>query len=249
MRAQVRRPVAERAAVRRILRRLLERYHDGIAELPEGAFPRWKRLMAGGVAALLLVMFGLVQAGKTLYATGGLAWETAFLQGLSNGPLSFSSAVWWQTFGTDITLLLLVTLTTGIAVWARRPIAAWSIALAWIVIDPVVRIGWLLWDRTRPDVLYQGIARPGFHSFPSGHTAKTLAVYGVLTLIWVRASSSALEKLAAVLILLSIAMVVPLGRLTMGVHWPSDIIGGWAVGLAWLVVLGLGLRLERPRRL
>jgi undecaprenyl-diphosphatase len=45
--------------------------------------------------------------------------------------------------------------------------------------------------------------------------------------------------------LAAVAVVVPLGRLSMGVHWPSDIIAGWIIGLFWLIVLASGLRLER----
>jgi hypothetical protein len=42
--------------------------------------------------------------------------------------------------------------------------------------DLVVRFGWMIWDRARPDLLYGGIARPSFRSFPSGHAAKTMSL-------------------------------------------------------------------------
>ena len=213
---------------------------------PRDAYAAWKRTAAFGFIALALLMVALVEAAKRMLSGGRLSWETPFLQRLGDsGPLGLSSAVFFQTFGTDITLAILIIFSTGIAVWMRRPITAWCIALAYAGLEPVIRFGWLLWDRSRPRVLFEGIAAPPFHSFPSGHTAKTLAVYGVLTFIWIRASRNVLEKCAAVLILAAISIVVPLGRMSMGVHWPSDIIAGWIIGLFWLCVLAWSLRFER----
>ncbi|MGH7129169.1 MAG: phosphatase PAP2 family protein [Planctomycetaceae bacterium] len=120
--------------------------------------------------------------------------------------------------------------------------------LAYLVIDPIVRIGWLSWDRARPDVLYNGVASPGFHAFPSGHTGKTFAVYGLLIALWVKSATGWFEKIVAITLLAFIATVVPFGRMTMGVHWPSDVIAGWLLGAVWLVYLLLGLRFERRSR-
>jgi membrane-associated phospholipid phosphatase len=234
------------SAVRRILERLRTRYREGIAELQPNAFRTWKTTIAIAFMLELLLIAGLVATGKQLQANGALAWEKPFLLGLrEHGPFTFSTAVFYQTFGTDITLAILIILTAGIAVWVRRPISAWSIVLAYIAVDPVVRLGWFLWDRTRPDLLYQGVAAPAFHSFPSGHTAKTLAVYGILTVMWIRASNNVAERAIALVLLAVVAVIVPLGRLSMGVHWPTDIIGGWILGLFWLAVLSRGLRAER----
>lgn len=236
-----------RAAVsRRIFDSLLVRYREGIATLPIGALRKWMKTIAIGFAGMVILILLLVTAGKNLQASGRLAWEPGFLRSLgTRGPFTLSTAVWYQTFGTDITLIILIILTAGIAVHMRRPITAWSIGLAFVVMDPIVRVGWSLWDRSRPDVLYGGIASPAFHSFPSGHTGKTLAVYGILTVIWVRASRSAIERVIALLLLTGVAIVVPLGRLSMGVHWPTDIIAGWIIGFYWLVVLAYGLQFER----
>jgi membrane-associated phospholipid phosphatase len=239
-------PHAHRSALRRTLSMLHGHYRAGVATLDPEQYRRWKRTIAIGALLLGLLVVALVEIGRSLDQHGGLQWEKAFLVDLGkNGPFTFSTAVWYQTFGTDITLVMLILLTAGIAVYARKPIYAWSIILAYIAIDPAVRLGWLLWDRARPHILYDGVAVPAFHSFPSGHTGKTLAVYGILAVIWIRASRSYAEKLCALLLLAAIAVVVPLGRLSMGVHWPSDILGGWIIGMFWLLVLVSGLRFER----
>jgi membrane-associated phospholipid phosphatase len=112
------------------------------------------------------------------------------------------------------------------------------------VLDLVVRYSWATWDRKRPDIVAQGLAAPGFASFPSGHTGKTFAVYGVLCYLWFRSSRSWIERTIAVLIPFGFAWIVGLSRIRMGVHWPTDVLGGLVMGIAWLVVLIAGMRLE-----
>jgi undecaprenyl-diphosphatase len=235
-----------RSAIGPLWQELRNRFRDGRTAIGPQAWRAWLRLMAGGVATLLLLMVVLMKAAQQLLATGRLDWETAFLLRLGeSGPFSFADAVFFQTFGTDTTLVILLAATAGIACWMRRPLTALSIILAPFVVDIVGRVGWAMWERGRPDVLHDGIASPGFHSFPSGHTSKSVAAYGFLALLWIAASRSIIERTVVVLLLLGIIVVVPLGRMTMGVHWPSDIAGGLILGVAWVAVLRYGLRHER----
>jgi membrane-associated phospholipid phosphatase len=219
---------------------------EGSRAIRPAAWRAWFRTLAAGIVGSLLVMLLLMAAAQRLVAAGRLDWEARFLVWLGeHGPLGFASGVFFQTFGTDITLIILLGATAGIAAWLRRPMTALSIVMAPLVVDLVGRVGWTVWHRARPDVLYGGIASPGFHSFPSGHTSKTTAAYGLLALLWIAASRNNFERTAVVLLLLFILAVVPLGRLSMGVHWPSDILGGFILGAVWLAVLRYALRYER----
>jgi undecaprenyl-diphosphatase len=235
-----------RAAAPALWRELHRRFAEGSGLPGPGAWRRWLTNVGAGAAAMLVLMALLVRVAQRALADGRLDWETAFLQRLGEqGPFTFPTAVFFQTFGSDITLVILVAATAGIAVWARRPITAASIVAAFAGADLIGRFGWALWDRARPDVLWHGVAAPAVHAFPSGHTSKTLATWGMLTLIWVAASRSTPERILALLLLAGVAAVVPLGRMTMGVHWPSDILGGYVIGGAWLAVLARARRHER----
>ena len=196
--------------------------------------------MAIGMA--FIAMFGVIavlEAGaRWAEAHSYFSWETSLLRAIeTHSPISFSTAIWLQTIGTDITLALLVVVTAGISAWNRRPITALSIILAMAVLDIVVRFGWTLWDRTRPDLIAQGMASPDFHSFPSGHTAKSVAVYGFLAALWWRATRQPAERAFILFLFGLVLLIVPYGRLRMGVHWPTDILGGYLVGLIWLIFL------------
>jgi membrane-associated phospholipid phosphatase len=234
------------SATLRALSRIRHRYREGRAAIPLADRNAWLVLIGVGAVGMLVLMVVLMLGGQWLAETGRLDWEPAFLLWLGeHGPFRFSSAVFFQTFGTDITLIILISATALTAAWNRRPITAVSIVLAPLVVDLIGRVGWMMWDRARPDLLHEGIASPGFHSFPSGHTSKTIAIYGFLTLLLWRASRSVVERLLALIIVVFISTVVPIGRMTMGVHWPSDVIAGAILGIAWIVVLGWGLRYER----
>jgi membrane-associated phospholipid phosphatase len=86
--------------------------------------------------------------------------------------------------------------------------------------------------RIRPDA--QGYLVPvESFAFPSGHAANATLVWLCLALLLPRtARARALAVWAAVWL----ALAVGVSRVTLGVHWPSDVIGGWAFGLFWVLL-------------
>ena len=90
----------------------------------------------------------------------------------------------------------------------------------------------LAFDRARPD--------PAGHldavhsmAFPSGHSANAMALgLGLALLV-----ASPRWRGAALALGLAYAAAVGLSRLVLGVHWPSDVVGGWAVGALWALLV------------
>jgi undecaprenyl-diphosphatase len=227
-------------------------FERGWQKLPTAAMRAWARSVLMGVVATFAMLGALIIYGKSrLGLEGRLTWEVELLRQIEiHSPIGFSGAVWFQTFGTDIVLVLVVLTAASIAMWREKPLLGLTILLSMVVMDAAVRIGWLSWERMRPDIIAEGIARPSEHSFPSGHTAKSLAVYGLLISQWIRASNNIIEKILAALILLVIAIGTPFGRVRMGVHWPTDVMGGWTIASVWLYFLFAALkkaeRVPRP---
>jgi undecaprenyl-diphosphatase len=76
-------------------------------------------------------------------------------------------------------------------------------------------------------------------SFPSAHAANSMIAWLGLALI----VAPPRLRPVAVAVALVLALLVGLTRLVLAVHWPSDVIGGWAFGAAWtLLVLRLAQR-------
>jgi membrane-associated phospholipid phosphatase len=209
--------------------------------LPRGAVRRW--------GATLLLGFALCAAfvaALTLLARRNsealTRWDTDVLLRVERGPVSFADAILLESFGN---LAYMVPLTLAAAVVAARhgrPLLALSFPVAYVLQRPLVLLGWWIWNRQRPRLIADGIAAPGLHSFPSGHVALMLAVYGLLAWLWVRASRSALERLLVLALLAALLLVTGLARVRLGSHWPSDVLAGYAVGAAWLAVVVAAIR-------
>ncbi|HEX8468270.1 MAG TPA: phosphatase PAP2 family protein [Allosphingosinicella sp.] len=87
-------------------------------------------------------------------------------------------------------------------------------------------------DRARPDPLGHQVAVHNL-AFPSGHSANSMAGWLAIALL---ATSPRLRR-PAVALALAIALVTGLCRLVLQVHWPTDVVGGWAFGAAWTLLL------------
>ncbi|HEX8514378.1 MAG TPA: phosphatase PAP2 family protein [Allosphingosinicella sp.] len=89
-----------------------------------------------------------------------------------------------------------------------------------------------VFDRARPDPLGHEVAVHNL-AFPSGHSANSMAGWLAIALL---AASPALRR-PAIALALAIALVTGLCRLVLQVHWPTDVVGGWAFGAAWTLLL------------
>jgi undecaprenyl-diphosphatase len=82
-------------------------------------------------------------------------------------------------------------------------------------------------------------------SFPSGHATSSV-IFG-LTVALGLAAGTRWER-AAVAVAILLALLIGTSRVMLGVHWPSDVIGGWAFGLLWVLIsFPLSVQLARRR--
>ena len=94
-------------------------------------------------------------------------------------------------------------------------------------------------QRVRPDEFDHPVVVSTF-AFPSGHAANSMIVYLLLALLLV---DNPRRRAVAVFAALVLTLLVGTSRVLLGVHWPSDVIGGWSFGLLWVL-----LTLELQRR-
>lgn len=91
--------------------------------------------------------------------------------------------------------------------------------------------GWA--GRLRPEDERHLVAAQSY-AFPSGHAANATLVWLCLALLLPRTPNA---RLLAVWGAVWLTLAVGLSRIMLGVHWPSDVIGGWAFGLFWALLL------------
>lgn len=73
-------------------------------------------------------------------------------------------------------------------------------------------------------------------SYPSGHSLNSMAVLGLLTVLAVRERPGALRRTALAALGAFLVVAVGFSRVYLGVHWPSDVLAGWLIGVLWLTI-------------
>ena len=100
----------------------------------------------------------------------------------------------------------------------------------------------LAFRRARPEPFF-GAIPPDSYSFPSGHSLGAFCFYGALAVIL----TDRLENfwLKTIVWILSLAMIALVGisRIYLGVHYPSDVVAGYAVAFIWVMTIAIGDRL------
>ena len=113
-----------------------------------------------------------------------------------------------------------------------RALALWVIGL--LGNGLLVQVLKMIYQRERPEFDQPLLTESNF-SFPSGHAAASILIYGLLAYLLRSRLRHRPMLLSAGLV--SIGCFVGTSRLVLGVHFPSDVAAGWATGLAWLATL------------
>jgi len=195
-----------------------------------------RRLVRALVIAYVLawvvgITYGFVIRSSSTWDTGA-AWERDTLRWFH-----MSLPGWLDTLvlsmpytGTNLTLLP-ATIAIGWWLWKRKRMGLVAVQLLVVTtgalsLNPTMKY---LLGRDRPDLF----PRRGIYnwaSYPSGHAILTIALYFTVAMLLYRARGWRWPFLAAALIFLANSY----SRLYLAVHWPTDLLGGMFIGIAWL---------------
>lgn len=103
-----------------------------------------------------------------------------------------------------------------------------------------------LLQRQRPEII-NALTQENTFSLPSGHSFTAIVFYGlILYLVYKNLKSTSLKIAVAVLGILLI-LAIGFSRIYLGVHWPSDVLAGYSLGMAWVVTTITLLKIQENR--
>lgn len=220
----------------------------------------WRRSEKIGLGVVVFCLVGFIALVFSIETSFVLALDESVIRMLRSGEHleKLVGPRWLQECARDYTalggyavLLMLTLLVYGFLRLEQRRSAGLFI-VATVVSGYIM--GMVLKEtigRPRPEIVPHlsgvdsGIGGP---SFPSGHSTMSTVVYVTMALMLSQLSSHKRVKVFLLVAPLAIAFVVGASRVMMGVHYPTDVLGGWMVGLAWAVGAWLLMRLRRRHK-
>jgi len=143
----------------------------------------------------------------------------------------FYGITWFGSRYATIGLALLGSVALG---WQRK----WrNILILWLSVGGVslfVQAGKRTFIRPRP-ALAAYYPETGY-SFPSGHSATAMTLYGLLGYWFIRREQRTRNRVVTGVAATSLILAVGFSRIYLGVHFLSDVLGGYLLGICWLIV-------------
>jgi membrane-associated phospholipid phosphatase len=203
-------------------------------------------LLAAALALALFVVLGYqVRSGEP---TALDLTVRAWVRSLETPKLS---TVMWgaSVYGAPVRLSPL-----GLAAAAAFLLRGWRRGAVLVVVT--LAGAWLLdtglktlFARARPDAFFDYYPAPQSFSFPSGHALFAVCFFGGIAVLLSHRLQGRLAWILLWALALALIILVGASRVYLGVHYPTDVIGGFAVGIVWVASVALGDRLAERRRL
>ena len=198
-----------------------------------------RALFAGLAIFLVAVPFGLLlflveDRWSPLSRVDGGARDDLHTLALQHDTLVTATKT-LSTIGSAAVYFPLFAVVAAWLVWRRLPRLALFVVVTVagsVVINSLVK---LAVDRARP-VVADPVAHASGMSFPSGHAQSAIVAASVLLLVFLPALRGA-SRAAAAAVAVSFVIAIGFSRVALGVHFVSDVLAGYALGLAWVAAM------------
>ncbi len=232
-----------------------EAHIDASAERGEtGALMRTLRWIGSRELSVLVVLFalmgsvwGFVEISDAVVEGGTKSFDHTVLLAMRN-PADLKDPIgpsWVEEMGRDFTALgsmgVLAMVTFAVVGYLlldgkrRLALVVLVATLGALGASTVLKTGF---DRPRPDLVPHGM-RVYTASFPSGHSMLSASTYLTLGALLARVQRRRRIKAYILLVAIFATLVVGASRVYLGVHWPTDVLGGWTAGAGWALMCWL----------
>jgi undecaprenyl-diphosphatase len=196
----------------------------------------WLPLLVGFVVALMA--FAFLKLGSEVMEGDVQALDQRLL--LSAQALRLAHP-WLAPVMRDLSGLGSVVVLTLLTVATVAHLALFSSKKRGAVVAVSIASGSLLvsvfkagFGRPRPDMAFAELSVPGL-SFPSGHASMSAIVFLTMGALIAATRLRTAERVYILVVAGLMTLLVGLSRVALGVHWATDVLGGWSFGAAWAV--------------
>ncbi|MBZ5622369.1 MAG: phosphatase PAP2 family protein [Acidobacteriia bacterium] len=207
-----------------------------------------RALIAGFLgAATALTFFGWL-TGEVLRGAS-MRFDTSIRDAIhawASAPLTYAMRGVTQLGSVGVLVTLGVLVVWRLAVQGRRRAALiFVVAVAGAealneILKQVVR-------RSRPEAFF-GLSDPVTYSFPSGHSVMSACFYGVVAAILTTRMKSRAARILTWTGAAFLAAAIGFSRVYLGVHYPSDVLAGYAAAVIWVGTVRVGYEIWLRRR-
>lgn len=201
--------------------------------------------MVGLAACVLLLAF--VALAASVMEGGTQAFDTRVLRLLRDpsNPAHVRGPAWLESALLDLTalgsttvLMLIVVAVCGFLLLQTHYRPALVVLVAGASAELLNSVLKHLFMRPRPEVVpyLRSVAST---SFPSGHAMESAIVYLTLGAMLMRVAERRPTKIYCMAVAVIMTLLVGVSRVCLGVHYPTDVIAGWAFGFMWACVCWL----------
>jgi undecaprenyl-diphosphatase len=184
------------------------------------------------VAAVCTLLFG--ELAEHVMAGSTQAFDETVLRWIAphRTPMLDGTMLEITALGTG-TVVMMIVAVSGLFLWLTQHRYSAILLLAstagGIALNGLLKIRF---DRPRPHVISWG-AHAVSSSFPSGHVMSATIVYGTVAYLAARLQQRVWARWTTMGFALIVIILIALSRIYLGVHYPSDVLAGATIGLAW----------------
>jgi undecaprenyl-diphosphatase len=198
------------------------------------AYTTFGILILGGLAFAIALTYGFAKIAAKVVSGGTSGFDDASMKFMGSHQVPWISNLMVEVtmLGTGIVVAMMIAVT-ALFLWLydykNSATLLLVTTLGGMLLNNVLKLGF---DRPRPQFFDWG-THAMTSSFPSGHAMSAAIVYPTVAYLAARLQKSHWARVLTMLSAAILVVLICLSRVYLGVHYPSDVIAGVVVGLAW----------------
>ena len=202
--------------------------------------------LVGGVTIAIACTAAFVQLASHVQSGATQAFDESVMRWMGAHRVAWieRSLLEITALGTGLVVMMIVVISALFLIATQHRFSAFLLLVAsggGIILNAILKSNF---DRPRPQ-LFEWLTVPSSSSFPSGHAMSSAIVYFTVAYLIARLEKRRWMRALTIVSSLLLVLLISVSRLYLGVHYPSDVLAGMIIGLAWAGFCLAGLEAVR----